>query len=300
MTLRTLPNFVIAGVNKAGTTSLFMYLKAHPDVRASIVKETCYFLPARYGQPVPPLKEYEKFFEPAETRYLMEGTPGYFYGGRRLAQHIQQSLDRPKILIMFREPIGRLFSFYKFMKSRQQIDPKVNFADYVRMCEACPPDQRVLQENNYLWGIEGGFYDQYLPDWVDVFGPDLKVIFFDDLMKSPLGCMHDICAWLGIDGDWYDTFQFETENRSVSYRSGGLQKLALKLNDSAELFWRRYPGLKHSLRSMYYKINGQEFDDTIQPDVRLHLEQVFRPHNQRLLEQLSALGFVNLPAWLAN
>src|SRR6478609_9151913 len=45
---------VIAGVNKAGTTSLFVSLSEHPQVAPSAVKESRHFLPARYGRPVPP------------------------------------------------------------------------------------------------------------------------------------------------------------------------------------------------------------------------------------------------------
>ena len=46
---------IIAGVNKAGTTSLFVSLSTHPDVAPSSIKETRYFLPARYGQSLPPV-----------------------------------------------------------------------------------------------------------------------------------------------------------------------------------------------------------------------------------------------------
>ena len=49
MTEPRLPNLVIAGVPKAGTTSLFNYLAQHPDICPSDVKETRYFEPLRYG-----------------------------------------------------------------------------------------------------------------------------------------------------------------------------------------------------------------------------------------------------------
>ena len=44
---------IIAGVNKAGTTSLFVSLSTHPDIAPSSVKETRFFLPARYGSTLP-------------------------------------------------------------------------------------------------------------------------------------------------------------------------------------------------------------------------------------------------------
>jgi len=56
---------VIAGVNKAGTTSLFVSLAEHPDVVASAIKETRYFLPARYGEPLEPRSVWDGYFAAA-------------------------------------------------------------------------------------------------------------------------------------------------------------------------------------------------------------------------------------------
>ncbi len=71
-----LANLIIAGVNKAGTTSLFYYLSAHPEICGSKDKETCYFLPLLYDQQVAPISEYEKQFSHCESeRYRI----GYYY-----------------------------------------------------------------------------------------------------------------------------------------------------------------------------------------------------------------------------
>jgi hypothetical protein len=60
---KKLANLIIAGINKAGSTSLFHYLSAHPDVSGSIDKETCYFLPLLYSESLAPIAEYEAQFE---------------------------------------------------------------------------------------------------------------------------------------------------------------------------------------------------------------------------------------------
>ena len=52
-------NTIIAGVNKAGTTSLFVSLSGHPEVAPAAVKETKYFLPPRWDQHVGPRSVYE-------------------------------------------------------------------------------------------------------------------------------------------------------------------------------------------------------------------------------------------------
>src|SRR3712207_9448996 len=57
-----LPNLIIAGVGKGGTTSLFRYLGQHPQVCASRVKELRYFQSLRYGEPMAPLDQYTRHF----------------------------------------------------------------------------------------------------------------------------------------------------------------------------------------------------------------------------------------------
>ena len=67
---------VIAGVNKAGTTSLFVSLSEHPDVVASAVKETRYFLPARWGAPLEPASVWDSYFAAHPDRPVrLEATP---------------------------------------------------------------------------------------------------------------------------------------------------------------------------------------------------------------------------------
>ena len=113
-----LPNLIIAGVNKAGTTSLFQYLSWHPDIFSSKVKETCFYLPARYEEEMQDLDIYKDFFKgyDGKEKYLMESTPGYFYGEKRIIDRMSEDLpDDIKIILLIREPVSRALSFYKFM-----------------------------------------------------------------------------------------------------------------------------------------------------------------------------------------
>ena len=87
---------VIAGVNKAGTTSLFVSLSEHPDVAPSAVKETRYFLPARYGRPLEPVERWEEYFSGRREPVRLEATPSYFYGGAAVARAMQEVLVRTR------------------------------------------------------------------------------------------------------------------------------------------------------------------------------------------------------------
>src|SRR3954463_13629169 len=95
---RRLPNLVIAGVAKAGTTSLFNYLAQHPDICASDVKETRYFEPLRYGEVLPPIESYTAHFRHRQgERYALEATPTYFYGGRDVPPGIRVTLPPGRV-----------------------------------------------------------------------------------------------------------------------------------------------------------------------------------------------------------
>ena len=74
-------NLFVAGVPKAGTTSLFRYLALHPDIHPSNPKEPGYFHPFKIKEMASGLESYQKCFSGySEQKYAMEATPGYFYG----------------------------------------------------------------------------------------------------------------------------------------------------------------------------------------------------------------------------
>ena len=92
-----LPNLLIVGVPKAGTTYLFSYLNLHHNVFGSIPKEPGYFHSLRWGEDLANIKEYEKAFSRYNNQeYAMEATPGYFYGGEKVASKMKDLLPDSK------------------------------------------------------------------------------------------------------------------------------------------------------------------------------------------------------------
>ncbi len=299
-----LPNLIIAGVNKAGTTSIFSYLSAHPEVSPSRVKETQYFLPLRYGDhDLPGIDHYLQFFDPMRnTKYCMEATAGYFYGGRQVAETIDRTLSDVRIVLIFREPISRLFSFYRFKKNSLELDETVTFEEYVEKCESLPKNERMKRENNLWWGIEGGFYSDYLDDWFDVFGDDaIQILFFESLKKDTRGLLSELCLWLDIEQKTFvKNLDLSIENKSVNYRYQTLQRMALSINWRGEEFWRSHPIVKKQLRKLYYFFNSQAHRESISPDVAGRLETIYAPYNRKLAEQLTKHGYNDLPSWLSR
>ncbi len=297
-----LPNLVLVGVAKAGTTSLFTYLAQHPDVCASSVKEVSYYAPLRYGEPVvAPLGEYARYFAHcAGRRVRMEASAGYFYGGRNTAEAVKRDLPDARIVVVLREPVARLVSYYRFKQSRLELPDDLTIDDYADTCLSMTDEMLAPREANPFFGVRGGEYDRFMPAWRDVFGPDLRVVFFEDLTADPRQTVQSIATWLGLDIAPFAALDTSVENKTTHFKSGLVQRTALTLNDKAEPFFRRHPSVKRRLRSVYYKVNGRSSVGTLSPEIAKRLYEHFRPHNERLSRQLREMGVVQVPAWLAE
>ena len=229
----------------------------------------------------------------------MEATPGYFEGGAKVAQTIKNTLgDNVKIIIIFREPISRLISFFKYKKSMLELDQELNFEEYLQQCEALPPQERVIKENDTYWGIEGGFYANYLEDWLNVFDDSVYIGFFDELKSNPQLFLSKICTWLDIDSVMFESQELNVENKSLDYKNKYLQQLALFINIKAEKFWRANSGIKRTLRNIYYNLNGLPHQENISEQTLKYLQSLYQPYNQKLAAQLLARNYTDLPQWL--
>jgi hypothetical protein len=293
-------NTIIAGVNKAGTTSLFVSLQTHPQVATSSVKETRYFLPARYGRPLEPASVYASYFASAADRPVrLEATPSYFYGGDALIARIVEVLGPDvRVVVVLREPVGRFVSFFSYQKTRLRIPEAMTAAEYLAIADGLGPSAFSDPDNERWFAFPGGCYADYLPPWRDAFGSRLRVLFFDDVMGSPAAVLRDLATWLAIDPDAFPATQLSSENRTTGYRFRGFQRLALAANDRFERVLRRHPDVKRRLRAAYYRVNGRAARDAVPEAVRAELAARYEEPNARLAAQLRAAGVTDFPEWL--
>ena len=196
-------NTVIAGVNKAGTTSLFVSLASHPEVAAASVKETRYFLPARYGQPLEPVGRLRGVLPttPATCPVRLEATPAYFYGDEPLIDSMRETLGPARVIVVLREPVSRLVSFFTSQKARLRIASDMSLAAYLAEADRLGAADFRDPANEPFFGFRGGLYADHLPLWLDAYSTDLRVLFFDDLVARPADLLADVAGWLGIDPD---------------------------------------------------------------------------------------------------
>jgi hypothetical protein len=291
---------IIAGVNKAGTTSLFVSLSTHPDVAPSSVKETRFFLPARYGETLPPASEWDAYFADAGDRPVhLEATPSYFYGGAAIAEAMRTRLVDPHALVVLREPVSRAISFFTYQKIRLRFPADYPITDYLAAADRLMPSDFDDPENEKFMAVRGGCYADFLPGWFDVLGTDrVRIIDFGRLVGDPVASLHETATWFDLDPARVPADALSSENRTTGFKNEGFQRVALAGNDKLERVLRRHPELKRKLRAFYYRLNGRPTEERIPDAVRAELAARYEEPNARLAQQLEAAG-IPLPTWLS-
>jgi hypothetical protein len=293
------PNFIVVGVSRAGTTMLFNALSAHPQVCGSSTKETRYFQAVRYGEQLAPIATYHSYFRRcAGEPVTMECTPDYFFGGEATAQAIKEVCD-PRVTIVLREPISRLISFFRFMQTRLQLPAEMTLQQYVARCQAVPETDMNLRASNVFTGLWSGQYARFLPAWLEAFPGRCDIYFFDDLERDPNAMLADQCVRLGIDPDAAhasDGFN----NPSAGYRSPTAQRFAAVAAKRSRALFRRYPSLYVNARRTYEAINQRRSWSAtpVAETFRREISAVYRPWNELLAQQLVDAGVASLPSWL--
>ena len=293
-----LPNLLLAGFPKTGTTSLFALLARHPEIGGSRVKETEYFLPARYGESMGPQSDYRGLFAGTEQSLVrMEATPAYAYGGAPLLDAVESLLGKPKVLFTIREPIARLRSYYRAQQARLRIPVEMTLAEYVSL--SAPLGRGALSDRSQdpFLGVIGGMYSEFIPEWSNKF--DVRVVAFEDLTSNTPEVLGALAEWLGIDAAPFSGLDLPHDNPSVLYRRKRLQKAALAINSSLEPILRKHPAIKTKARAAYYRVNGRPMPKA-DGDIDSEVLERFKEANTLLAKQLSELSAYKIPPWLTE
>ncbi|HEX7008373.1 MAG TPA: sulfotransferase [Phycisphaeraceae bacterium] len=226
-------HLIIAGVTRAATTSLFHYLAAHPRVCRSTIKETRFFLGddpdlPRLHSYAQGLERYEAFFPKCSADAArLEATPDYLFDPDA-AGRIRQALPAARIVIVLREPIARLVSWYRFAQQDGRLDPAMSFAQYVEhqaKCEDSSDSANGSPPPQAMRALEQGRYSRYLPAWLEAFGPrDLLIVNHAHLEEDPAAVLRAICGMAGLDAGFYEGYDFRVHNESRSLRFPAVQR----------------------------------------------------------------------------
>lgn len=191
----TLPNTLVIGPPKTGTTSLWHYMGQHPDVFMSAFKEPAFFwteAPAWKTNRVETLDDYAKLFEGAAGfTAIGEASPAYF-ADPGAPDAIRSTLDEVRLISLLRDPRDRTFSAFTFQRMRE-FEPEANVIDAVNSDASRSREERVMY-------IDQGLYFKHLTRYLEVFPEDrLLVVFNDDLRERPDELMAEIFSFVGVD-----------------------------------------------------------------------------------------------------
>ena len=295
---RNLPNLIIAGVHKAGTTSLYTYLAKHPEICPSFKKEIGFFVPLMFDRDTPPIEEYASYFRHCENQqFRLDASPSYFYGKDKIASAINKELPDAKVVLLLRDPTDRLISFFSRAISKSTLPADISFKDYLTMSEE---KMGGSEYNVYARGIREGLYIDYIQPWQSVFGSNLKVVFFDDLKESALDLTSSICRWLDLDASCFEPQDFTIENRTMQYRHRTLHRYVKDAYMRNEAFWRKNHWLKQRFRGVYNKFNADKDQRlrTIDDESVARLRALYSPYNKKLKSFLESNNYASLPDWL--
>ncbi|GAB5524355.1 MAG: hypothetical protein Roseis2KO_22270 [Roseivirga sp.] len=305
--MTTMPNekqyeyLVIGGTTKAATTSLFSYLKDHPQICGSTIKETRYFLEKDY-----PLKsalrydgrkdEYHTFFNECNGQSLkLEATPDYLYSEKAPLWLSDLYKGRVKLVFVLREPISRLKSWYNFAIQRGLLDKSVSFSAYVnQMFEL----DEVDMPEQYLMALRQGKYFGYLSRWFEYFdSEDISIVFFEEISKDPNGILKQLSTKSGIDSDFYDGFEAEVKNKTVKLKNPGINRIIVKTQFWFErrthnkLFFKTLiKGVWRKIKPIYLRLNTSKSALKADlPDVTLTALKKYYSEDIKSIQQLEKL-----------
>lgn len=235
-----LPNAIVAGAPKCGTSSLYFWLSAHPEVCASPVKETFFFADEvnRFNLNANclehRLERYAEYFQKcSKSPVRLEATAPYIYYQNAL-ERIPSLPSNPKVFFVLREPSARLYSQYRFERFRT----------------------KRIQED---WGTYAqrselrlhGDYIHYLTPWLEALGPDrIHVSTFEALVKNPQEAVKDMARFLGIDPEFYASYDFVQHNETVAIKNKSMHRAGLALQ-------RYVPHrIQEALLPLYLRLNA--------------------------------------------
>ena len=202
----TLPNFLVIGAEKSGTTALHELLATHPQVFMSEPKEPSFFLSQdrRYlaqdllGQPHADIRtqaEYERIFvAAAAAKAIGESSPCYLYSAEA-AQLIKATIPDVRIVALLRNPAERAFSQFTFNKQRGWEPLSRTFREALELEE-----ERV--QGNSMWAFHytrRGMYARQLAPYINAFADRVRVWAYDDFVEKPAHVLREICEFCEIE-----------------------------------------------------------------------------------------------------
>jgi hypothetical protein len=208
---RLLPNAIILGAQKAGTSTLFDLLARHPLILTSFIKEVHFFdlQQARdinwYRAHFPLICQGEKLAPASLQPIVLEASPYYLFHPA-VPNRMAQTLPEARLIVLLRDPVARAWSHYWHERTRgyEWLSPKTAFER--ELDRLAGEEERLLAEPNYRSHAHRHFsylgrsrYAAQLERWFAHFPPEqVLVLRSEDLFASTTPIVAQILRFLGL------------------------------------------------------------------------------------------------------
>ena len=298
-----MPNFLLIGAQKAGTTALSYSLKQHPQIYMSPKKEPGFFdfegqKPnfmgpgdrALFDHVPTDIESYHQLFQGVSDEMAIgEATTWYLYSSRA-PERIQYYIPNAKLIVILRNPVDRAYSafMHAIRDGRESI---TDFAQAVKKEET-----RINQNWEYLWHYKQmGFYYGQLKRYYELFDcSQIKVYLYEDLKDNPVALMQDVCQFLNID---QTLVSGSPPRRNVS--GFAKNKLLDNFLDKQNFKWLKTPFKLFLSSKMRENIivslkNQNRIKPPMSPEVKIQLTEMYREDILKLQELIE----LDLSGWL--
>lgn len=202
----TLPNFLIIGAAKSGTSALYHYLRQHPQIFMSPRKETHFFgydgIDPRTNGPgdtivnaVIELPDYLSLFQDVQDEVAVgEASPTYLYVPRAV-DRIKHYIPDVKMVAILRNPADRAFSAYMHLRR----DEREYLADFDEALAA--EDKRIKENWGPIWHYKAGsMYSEQIERYLNTFPREqLRVYIYEEFKQDPITVLRNIFDFIGVD-----------------------------------------------------------------------------------------------------
>ncbi len=226
------PDFFIIGAPKAGTTSLYTYLVAHPQIFMSRVKEPMFFcsdFPAlrEKASLIDDTTKYLKLFARATDRHRVCGEASSLYLFSKVAiPELLEFNPNARIIVMLRNPVDLVHSFHSQLVFGLH-ESVTDFEQAWRLQEARAQGQSIpkdcLERAVLQYQQVGMLGNQMSRLLAHVCRSHVKVLLFDDLITHPRRLYEDVLSFLNVPSDHRS--QFPKENANKARRSQLLTRM---------------------------------------------------------------------------
>lgn len=285
------PNFFIVGAPKSGTTSLYQYLRQHPEVFMPDFKAT-HFLSKDLGRPVLITEDqYFGLFQPGSGKKCIgEASTDYMFS-KSACERIKDMSPDAKIVFILRNPVDRIYSGHaqRLWRGWENID------DFEKALVAEDGgDQRRKRPSpgdkiGMLSYRESGKYAKYVRRYIETFGRDrVHVMIFEDFVGDTQSAFRNLCQFLEIRHDV--PIRFERHNSSKTARVAKLSRLFLPTS-SARYLGRHVPEparrvFRLLVQALMRWNTRYEERPPMRPELRRRLEKEFAEDVAELSELL--------------